>query len=72
MSVASLATLRCHSCSHAVGTAATPMRLAGLFKASLMGRIPRFSAEEIRRRCNSCGFVNVFLPARAGEVIELK
>lgn len=38
------------------------MRLAGVFKASLMGRVGRAHAEEIRKRCASCGWVNVFLP----------
>lgn len=72
VAVADAITLRCHSCSHAVGTSAVPMRLAGLFKPSLMARVGRTNADEIRKRCNSCGWVNVFHPVRTGEVIELK
>jgi hypothetical protein len=65
-------TLRCHSCSHAVGTAPQLMKIAALFKASSVGRLRRAHAREIKRRCDSCGFVNVFHPANAGEVIVLK
>lgn len=54
--------LRCHSCSHSVGVTAEPVRIAGLFKASLMGKVARAHALEIRKRCNSCGWVNIFVP----------
>jgi hypothetical protein len=65
-------TLRCHSCSHAVGTSAITMKLVGLFKPSQTGRVARSHTHEQRKRCDSCGWVNVFHPLRSGEVIELK
>jgi hypothetical protein len=65
-------TLRCHHCSHAVGTAPQLMKIAALFKASSVGRLRRAHAREIKRRCDSCGFVNVFHPVASGETIELK
>lgn len=40
-----------------------------------MPRVPRGNALEIRKRCTSCGWVNVFHPARLGmhtDRIELK
>jgi hypothetical protein len=39
------------------------MRFAGIFKASLMGKVGRAHAMEVRKRCSSCGWVNIFLPA---------
>lgn len=68
----SVLTLRCHSCSHAVGTSVLPLRLAALFKPSLVGRLTRSHTDEQRVRCGSCGWVNVFHPAKSSERIELK
>lgn len=66
-------TLRCHSCSHAIGTVAALLELSALFKPSRMGRISRTHPKELRVRCKSCGWVNVFHPlTRGGEEIELK
>jgi hypothetical protein len=66
-------TLRCHRCSHAVGVAPDRMRLVGIFKPSLMGRVGRGHTDEHRKRCPSCGWVNVFHPlGNGGEVIEVK
>jgi uncharacterized protein (DUF1697 family) len=48
------------------------MKIAALFKASSVGRLRRAHAREIKRRCDSCGFVNVFHPVASGEMIELK
>lgn len=70
--VANRIVLRCHSCSHAVGVANTAMRLVALFRASVFPEIPR-AAGEVRRRCESCKWVNVFQPTRqAGRDIVLK
>jgi len=55
--------LRCHSCSKYLCESTTPVQLAGIFKASLMGRVARAHIDEIRKRCKSCGWVNVFTPA---------
>lgn len=55
--------LRCHSCSHRIGTAEAAVRLVALFKASLFGRVPAAHTGEVRKRCQSCGWVNVFHPA---------
>lgn len=54
--------LRCHSCSHALGAALAPMRLVALFRASAFGQLRGSHTHEIRRRCRSCGWVNVFHP----------
>lgn len=63
MPVAQRVILRCHSCSHAVGVADVPMRLVALFRASVFPDIPR-AVGEVRRRCESCKWVNVFQPNR--------
>jgi DNA-directed RNA polymerase subunit RPC12/RpoP len=60
---AGLIELRCHSCSHRLGMTARAMELVAQFKASLFGRVPPSHREEIRKRCRSCGWVNVFHPA---------
>lgn len=67
-------TLRCHRCSHAVGTSAVALRIVGLFKPSLAGRLSVARTDEQRKRCPSCGWVNVFHPEtrRGNEVIEVK
>jgi uncharacterized Zn finger protein len=65
-------TLRCHSCSHSVAVTVEPMRLVGLFKASLVGRVPPTKPNEVRKRCTSCGWVNIFHPVdltRAREIV---
>jgi hypothetical protein len=65
-------TLRCHSCSHSVGVSVEPMRLVGLFKASLVGRVPATKPDEVRKRCTSCGWVNIFHPvdlSRARDIV---
>lgn len=54
--------LRCHSCSHRIGATTVAMRLVAMFKASLFGRVPSGHTNEIRKRCSSCGWVNVFHP----------
>lgn len=46
-----------------IGESDEPVRLVGLFKASAFGRIRQAHAEEVRKRCTSCGFVNIFHPA---------
>lgn len=65
-------TLRCHSCSHAMGIVPSPMRLVAMFKASIAVRIASAHPEEVRRRCNSCGWVNVFYPPEARQRVEIK
>lgn len=65
-------TLRCHSCSHSVGKTAIAMRLAGVFKASLIGRVPPSHSGEVRKRCGACGWVNIFHPLRRGDAVETK
>lgn len=59
--------LRCHSCSHSVGYSAVPMRLVALFRASAFGQLRGAHVAEVRRRCRSCGWVNVFHPLTARE-----
>ena len=59
--------LRCHHCSHSVGTSAAPMRFVGMFKASLFERMPAARAgvvrlHEVRKKCTHCGWINVFHP----------
>lgn len=65
-------TLRCHRCSHAVGTSAAVLRIVGLFKPSLVGRLSPAHTAEVRKRCPSCGWVNVFHPETRREAIEVK
>jgi hypothetical protein len=48
------------------------MRMVAMFKASYVGRLPRAHTQEIKRRCDACGFVNVFHPVNTTDVIELK
>jgi hypothetical protein len=52
--------------------AAIEMRIVGLFKASLVGRVPKSHPMEVRRRCGSCGFVNIFHPVTGRPEIETK
>lgn len=54
--------LRCFSCSHRIGDAPQPMRLAAAFKPSLVPEVAVIVGEQ-RRRCRSCGWVNVLVPA---------
>jgi hypothetical protein len=42
-----------------VGFNLRPARIIGLFKPSLFGRFPK-RAGEFLRRCDHCGWVNVF------------
>lgn len=60
--VAAGAELRCHSCSHVIGTTEATARLAAIFRPSEFGEIRVARPDEIRRRCRSCGWVNVFHP----------
>ena len=55
-------TIRCASCSHSVGATVAPLKIVGAFKASLFPRIPTTRSDEVRKRCGSCGWVNVFHP----------
>jgi hypothetical protein len=57
--------LRCHSCSHFLGDAQQTAELAMIFDPRKVGRIHRTHDREIRRRCRSCGWINVFHPATA-------
>jgi hypothetical protein len=70
--VPSALTLRCHRCSHAVGTSALAVRIVALFKPSLAGRLAPGHTAERRERCASCGWVNVFHPETRREPIEVK
>jgi hypothetical protein len=65
--------IRCHSCSHGLGHTRAGVRIVGLFKASMFGRLPSRRGE-IRKRCGSCGWVNVFYLGRpdAGDEFEVK
>lgn len=65
-------TLRCHRCSHAVGTALVALRIVAIFKPSLAGRLQPGHLDERRERCPSCGWVNVFHPETRRERIEVK
>lgn len=56
--------LRCHSCSHGLGMAMEPYRLLALVRSSAPVLIPRVHVREIRLRCASCGWLNVFAPKR--------
>jgi hypothetical protein len=64
--------LRCHRCSHAVGTTAMAVRLVAIFKPSLAGRLEPGHTAERRERCASCGWVNVFHPETRREPVEVK
>jgi hypothetical protein len=69
------AELRCHSCSHGIGFSVVGMRIVGLFRAAAFGAIAPAHIGEIRRRCRTCGWVNVFHPltqSRADGMVELK
>jgi hypothetical protein len=60
--------LRCDRCGSALDQpAAKPMQLVVLVKAGVGPKIPPM-AEEQRRRCRGCGFVNIFLPLRESEL----
>jgi len=48
------------------------MRIVGLFKASALGRVGTTSSREIRKRCKSCGWVNIFHPEANNLRIEVK
>lgn len=65
-------TLRCHSCSHGVGTSTTALHIVALFKPAAAGRLAAGHAGEVRRRCQGCGWVNVFHPDTAQRGIEIK
>lgn len=59
--------LRCHHCSHSVGTSAVAMRMVAMFKRSLLERIPAareraVRLHEVRRLCEHCGWINIFHP----------
>lgn len=43
---------------------AEPVRIVALFRASAFGRVPSEHRAEVRKRCHSCGWVNVFHPER--------
>lgn len=59
--------LRCHWCSHRLGFTTAVSRCVALFKASVFGRVAPAHSNEIRKRCSSCGMVNVFHPATSAE-----
>jgi hypothetical protein len=70
--------LPCFGCSHKVAVVSEPMRLAMAFRPSLVPAVAML-AGEFRRRCRSCGWVNVFVPvvdvpvmAESWRAIELK
>lgn len=67
-------TIRCASCSHSVGATVAPLKIVGVFKASMFPRIPPTRTDEVRKRCGSCGWVNVFHPIvlGTGRQIETK
>lgn len=61
------AELRCHRCSKFLALAAEHVRIVALFKPSFFGRVffgllPGMRGAEVRKRCESCGWVNVFHP----------
>ena len=58
-------TLHCVHCGHSLDESADePMELVAMFKPSrLPAQIPKTHPQEQRRRCRSCGYVNVFHPA---------
>jgi hypothetical protein len=58
-------TLRCHSCSMCVGESTRYMRLVGLFRASMIGKIEKAHPNEERLKCQSCKWVNIFHPVAA-------
>lgn len=57
-------TLHCMHCGHSLDESADePMQLVAMFKPSLLPMlIPKTHPLEQRRRCRSCGYVNVFHP----------
>jgi hypothetical protein len=65
-------TLRCHSCSHGVGTSTTALHIVALFKPAAAGRLAQAHTGEVRRRCQACGWVNVFHPEPVRARIEVK
>jgi hypothetical protein len=65
-------TLRCHRCSHAVGTSALALRIVALFKPSRAGRLAPGHEQERRERCADCGWVNVFHPETRRGSVEVK
>jgi phage FluMu protein Com len=65
-------TLRCHHCSHSVGTSAVPMKFVAMFKASLFERMPAaregiVRLHEVRKKCDHCGWINIFHPPGPAE-----
>lgn len=54
--------LRCDRCHHCIGHASVPMELVALFRPKLTVVVPRSHREEVRHRCRSCGYVNIFHP----------
>lgn len=58
--------LRCASCGHSLKMRESrPVRLFGVFRCEGAPEIPGPDRPSFRRRCRSCGFVNIF------EVIEV-
>jgi hypothetical protein len=55
-------TLRCHSCSRRLDVVAVPMRIVGMFRASKIGAVAMTYPGEVRHKCQSCKWVNVFHP----------
>lgn len=64
--------LRCHRCSMFVGTSVRTLRIVALFKPSLAGQLAPGHTAEVRERCASCGWVNVFHPETRRESVEVK
>lgn len=57
--------LRCHRCSMSLGNGAAPVTLVALFRAPRDVQFPRTHPDEVRRRCQSCGWINIFQPVRS-------
>lgn len=64
--------LRCHSCSHAIGSIADGMELVAIFKPKVAGTLNRARNDEKRLRCRHCGWMNVFHPQRVGSYRDIE
>lgn len=47
-----------------LGAVVEQVRIVALFRTSAFGRVPSLHGGEIRKRCQSCGWVNVFSTLR--------
>jgi hypothetical protein len=41
------------------------MRIVGMFRAATFGEVARTHPEEVRHKCDSCKWVNIFHPIAA-------